>query len=622
MLPNLPEVVGRRTEWRAVIICDESGLNQKNPFDLVDYNIEKYEGSIIGEIDEDSEAGFEEFKKKEHEKLLSAYQSASKNPLTRLVTFFCDGPTVTSAPSELENDPDYERYCQREAKKNELRSAIRADEHLLTSKPSEIICVAKRTLSETGEDYQLAWTTHHENEYSRFYDRNMYFDKMRYVLFDILPRTQRNYSFDCVRFLYATMLIASNDIPFGTLNPNRVYNLECENDEAALRNLLYSYEAKLDITKEMLYQRIKEIEEKTPVRLTDEEASQIFSSRVNIPVVIPEGFDRDELYVSKKGIGLAGDCPKPEEDVWSVRFARSKKNLHKFLKQSRRALNRAVKMAHDEAKFDLSSVKLLNEYQIEDINEIISSEEAAMVAMDTPDLYNEEEYISRLNKQSRSVRNTLEKRMSKIATVVIGLLTTLAFAIGFFTLFYKNFTSNAFNFTTSLLFALISVGAFAVVAFIVLFFLRRSVTGAFGEYNNRIKEIDNDVESAMSVYSVYLSHACNVRRGYDILDASIKKISPEMALSNIYRKHILDIEHAKAQSRELFGHFLTEECDLDFSNMLEYDFNFEKPMDYVYPVPYADSRVRNIDFLKSGMRVEIPVDFVRNISVRREELYE
>lgn len=622
MLPSLPEIVGRRKEWRAVVICDESGLGSKNPFDLVRSLPEPFSGTIIGELDEGNYAEYEEYRKNEHNKKLCAYEEAAKNPLTRIATFFCDGPTVTMPESLLSDDPAYPRYIAEIQKKEELRKTIKGDEVLLTSQPTEVICVAKRTLEDMREDYEVTWSTHNENEYSRFYDRNMYFDRMRYLVFDILPRTQRNYSFDYVRFLYATMLLASNDIPFGSLSPNRIYNLDCETDETALRELLCGYEAKLDLTKVMLEQRISELQSKRPARLTDREAESIFCAKVSIPVTFSEDVDRKSLYVPTKGIGLSDGCPADECVVWDTGYKNSKKALHNMLKQIRRSLKRAATDCRTEDNADLTKIGELNEFQIDDVREHIGNEELSMLSVPVPDIYDEDLYVQRLSDDSKEVKKKIEQRMSRSATVAISCIAVLLFALGFFTMFWMNSDSGFFNMSATLIITASAVGAFMLVALIALFFLRHALIKRFKQYNRTAQDISNEIDGAMASYSMYLGHVCNIRRGFMVLNKAETHEDPDKALVILYRKHIIDIETAKASAKEIFGHYMVDNTGFDASGIFEYDYNFERPVEYIYPFPFTDGKVRTIDFIYSGNKIEVPVDFVRNITVRREEIYE
>ena len=655
MVPTLANQVGRRKEWRALIVCDEEGLEQQNPFDLVKNLPGKFEGPTRGmtkdavehleneaqknksdadeldklkTVEQDMQYIYSEeynaFLQQEHKKKLKAYEEAAQKPLTRLVTFFCDMPTVTKMDDSkaAQGDPDYTRYIVEHLRKSELRREILDDEKTETSQPTEIVCLAKRTYVSAEKEFDTVWSSHTEQEYSHFYDRNMYFDKMRYLVFDILPKSQRDYMFDYIRFLYAMILLASNDIPKGCLANERVYRLECENDERALCQLLQTYEAKLNVTKETLNQNIQKILEKKPRVLTDKEATRIFSAQINQPVVFGEDFDEKALYARARKVGLSNGCPKDENVLWEEEYRRSQKGLQQMLKQSRRALRRAAAEARVEQDFRLDRAELLTDYQLEDIQERTDKNELDMLRTETTDLYEEGAYMDQFEEADQKVKRKIEDRMFTGTTIGLGLAACFAFLLGFFTIFVTNSKSNAFNFITSLIILGVAAGAFVVTAVVVLFFLRRGLTTRFRKYNNTMHDISGQVYGAMGKYSKYLTHMSNVRRGYGVLNSIQDRHDPDMDRVTLFQKHIADIEVAKDSVKEVFGQYMVGTAMVDLDELFPYDFNFSIPTEYKYPLPYSEGTARKITFIQAGVYAIVPVEFVKRIMVRREELYE
>lgn len=617
MVPSLTDVVGRRKQWRALVICDEDCIHQHNPFDVVSFERENMQ------IDcESEEEAYEIQRIRAHESNMAAFEKAAQQPLTRLATFFCDHPTTTSKPAELEPDAAYIRYLHEINKKQELRRQIWSDELVFTTKPAQMLCVAKRTCAHSEREYELAWEAHNELEYSRFYDRNMYFDKMRYLVFDILPRTQRNYASDYMRFLYTTMVLAASEIPNGTLAANRVYSIQSESNDEVLQRLMHTYDTKLAITQEYLQERIRFLAGQKPGKLSDREVSQIFMPLSTVAVVQDTDRDLQELYVSSKEIGLSNGCPNEESVVWEAGYKRSKVELNRIMKQSRRSVNRSAKEIRGQNAYDLDKVNLLNENHKEDIREHISREELEMLSMDLPDLYNDEDYLKEMEKQDVAVRQKCRQRMTRSNTVVLGLLALLAYALGFITIFFRNASSNAFNFTTSLIITMSALALFALIMLVVLIFLRGGLTKLFRKYNRSMHDVCNRIYSSGTDYAVYFHHVANVRRGFAVLNAHANKRDPNVDKEILYKKHILDIEATRAQLQDLYGQYLVDPVALDLSNLAAYDMNFDRPVSYSYPVPYAESDRRNIPFLQSGATVQVPVDFVKSILIRREELYD
>ena len=59
---------------------------------------------------------------------------------------------------------------------------------------------------------------------------------------------------------------------------------------------------------------------------------------------------------------------------------------------------------------------------------------------------------------------------------------------------------------------------------------------------------------------------------------------------------------------------------MDISDSYPYDFT--RPVDFQYPIPYEQMQASRIEFMQRGNMVEIPVDFVKRVHIRREDLYD
>lgn len=622
MLPSLTETVGRREKWRALIVCGEQGIAKRNPFDLVQHMPSQYQGVRYGNEEDGKDTDYEAFLEGEHQKKMMCYEEASTFPLTRLVTYLCQDPTVTSAESELVESVEFRHYLSEAQKKQQLRDSIRGSERLLVSLPSEIICVAKRTCPDLTADFHTVWDKQEEENYSRFYDRNLYFEKMRFLCFDILPREHQNYVFDYLRFIYGLIVLASNEVPSGCLNANRVYRLDCENDETALRRLLFNHEAKIKATIEGLNQKILDLQAKKPLRLSDREADAIFGEKASIPVTVDQDYEQADLYVGKEGFGLDISPSRDEEVLWNGRFVGSKRMFLRLMKRSRRSLKRAASEVRMEDNISVRGVEYLNDFQIEDTLERIANEELAMVDSAPPNMEDDSNYVKQLDQEDRTAKKEIPKYKFYWSTYVVGLIAVLLYALGFFTLFITNRHSNLFNGTTSAILMLVFTGIvfFAGVGLAVV--LRFLLLRVIKNYNRTVDDICNDITLGLSKCSSYLGHICNIRRGYKVLHAAQKKENPDQATIILYRKHILDMEKARMEMREVFGRFLDGAKIPAGLNAGVYEYNFDIFGEHEYPLPFSDGCVKTIEFLQPGVKAQVPVDFVKSIKVRREELYD
>lgn len=610
-VPELYETVSRHASWRAIVVCDEEGLEQKNPFDLSHY----VEPERLADME------FADYCALRREKKEEAFRQAAKKPLTMLMTWLCQSPIVTEGLNNYRNDdPEFAEYLDEFYAKENLRKQIINGRLPEIALPKEVICVAKRCCNKEASDIYNSWSNNPDIRYSRFYDWNMYFDKMRYLIFDILPKNHRNYEFDYIRFLYALMLLAENEVPLAALNPNRVYTLECHNNEDALRGLLLRYDAKLAATQEHIGNEIEKLLSREMPRLSNRDAEMIFRSNVAVPVVLTNDFDRKTLFIPHSNLGLSTDCPRSEAISWDVGVRESRKALGRFLKQPRRSVKKAAADMRRMDTADLDHALQLNEFQLEDVAEYVADEEMRMIGTETSDLYNIKQYTDQMQAQDKRVQSIIATRMTRRVTIGVGLAALICFLAGFLPMFFTNAKTTK-SFLFSLLFTAVGVGIMLLTSWITLRCLRRPLRGGYSGYNGIMAGIVNDVETSLSDYSLYLSHACNVMRGNSVLNFCSEHENPEDTKIRVLRKHEADLECQRQELRDVFGMFLPDNLEPEEGEDF-FNFDFARPVDFVYPIPFAASQSTKIEFMQKGNYVQVPVDFVKRISVRREELYD
>lgn len=610
-VPELYNTVSRHERWRLILVCDEEGLSKTNPFDLVDHK-----DPVRGEDMEEAD-----YLALRRQARIESYTKAARKPMTRLMTWLCQPPLVTRGMNNAQDlDAEFAEYLAQTAAKEDLRAAIIGDSVPEVTLPAEVICLARRCCDREERDLQTSWSIRQSSQYSRFYDYNLYFDKMRYLVFDILPKNHRNYTIDYIRFLYAVMLLAQNETPMGALAPNRVYTLDCRNDEAALSRVLGAYDAKLAATQDKLRGEMHRVKTRVKPRLSDRDAEAIFCSKVTIPVTTVRDFDHSSLYVSTKGLGLSTDCPDSELVTWSSGYQASRRAMNRYLKTPRRAIKKATSDLRRLNRADLDEAARLNEFQIEDVTEYVDDEELKLMSTRTCDLYDMDRYVKTMEEQNKQVQNVIERRMTRKWTIALSIAALVCYLLGFVPMFLSNLEAENGTWF-SVLFVAGGLVVMALTAFVSLFFLRLPLRKAFSNYNGTMKTIINDVEGSLGNYSKYLSHACNIMRGNSVLNFCSETEDPDIAKLHILKKHELDVQAVREELREIFGIFLPK-GQPDTEGLEVYSFDFYRPVDYDYAIPFATDRKRRIEFLQKGNLVEVPVDFVKSMSIRREELYD
>ncbi len=610
-VPALVDAVARQSLWRAVVVCDERGLNQKNPFHLVTYQAPEAK----------PEESREEYFSRVRESKFKAFESAAALPLTRLMTYLCESPLVNEGRNHADADPEFAEYRAEALYKQELRLKMKGQEKMVISLPSEVYCIAKRTSDVQEYDINSSWTPHIDHQYSRFYDWNLYFDKMRYLVFDILPKDNQNYRFDYIRFLYALLLFASNDVPDGCLRPNRVYSLNCVNDEGELRRLIVSYDEKLCNTAEAIENEIEELKQKQKNHLTDKEAASLFCTGVTVPVTLDQSFDVDELFAEEGELGLSTDCPRDEYNAWEVTYLRSEKTLYKLVKQPRRSLKKAVSSLKGLSEADYDRVKLLNSFQMEDVREYVEDAEKKMVEIPTTDLYDMEQYQKKMAEADKEVRSKIGVRMTRRTTVFLGASVLAVYFLSFLPLIINNFSS-----VEARMFAFLFTGGAVILIFLVglvcLFCLRWALKMRIKFFNETMWDIKKEIDHSLLQFSRYLSHACNMMRGNSVINYFNEHEDKDVLQIRIRRKHLGDIARCREELRDIFGTYMTDPSLADPTLTEAYPYNFSRAMDFDYSLPYTEGEERQIEYMEAGCQITVPVDFVKRITVRLEELYD
>jgi len=634
--PTLMSVVENRESWRAVVVCDADGSAERNPFDLVPFEMPKrpdHTGDVYVDLVQD-EAYYTHLASVKE----TAYKRAAEKPLVKLATWLCPDPMLSSsqycvsqaqAEKMKETQPhEYVEYLRlqeyrREAEKKQyLRQSIRGKKPLTISRPTEMVCIALRC-SYDKEDFLIdGWSSHQEHEYSRFCDRNMYFDQMRFLVFDILESSHKNYMADYLRFLYALLIFANHEVPVGTFSPSRVYCLQCEENTEVLCRLLTSYDARLVASQELLDRKIYDVESSTPPDMTDRDAEAAFCSNTYVRASAQAEEESEQMHISSSGLGLSADCPTSEENTWLSARVTADRALGKFLRKARRGVAAAVGEVPYKNKADLSSAERLNANQLEDIRLYTDEEEIRLVSTGVRDLSRTEGYREEIEEADKQVRRVLDRRMTKAKTLLVGITALFAALLAMLPLFFTVADPEK-RMVLILLAVVLGVPAvLAIVEIICLFCLRHPLKKAYSQYNGTVSNVEKSVFSAMDSSAEYLSHACNMMRGYSVLNHFEDNPDPRMLEVSVYQKHKLDIEQTRLELREVFGQYLLNNGPERDNHEDYFDYDYKRAVDYQYPIVFMADQETWIDFLQTGNQIEIPIGFVKNLTVRREELYD
>ena len=649
-VPGLLDAVGRQKKWRAVIInsCKGDLLKSRNPFDVVDYSAvsaisKPNQQPKEGESWDSWEANWKNYYECLSNEKEKVYKNALTQPLQKLTTWLCYHPesyvlndvqekqdvhdwAMEQLSKDFKKPSDSLELMEREHYKRELRmkeilrKAFIAENRLNIAYPTEVHCISPRTGEGNFFDPDSYWNVRIENEYSAFADRNMYFDKMRFMVFELLPSTHRDFRTNYIRFLASILIFASNPTPGSAMQARHLYLLEAEADDTPLCTLITSYDRKLAATTEVIENEMEKIRNEIPGNLTDKDVEALLSTPRDVAVVLDESCDFQQVY-AENDYGLFFDYPENEYHKWNRSFDLSKNSLAYIVKQQMRSIRKSVGQAKLSSEILDVDVSRLTPFQIDDIREYTDNVEDEMIASIPPNLTDISRYTESLEKDAEKVKQQIHRRMTKKTTFTLGAIFLGLLMICFMPFVFSNVNTTK-TMTNAIALAGGMLGLLAVIMFVTLLFLRTEVKNAVRAYNDTARNILRDISCSLDCFSKYLSASCNVRRGHAVQNHAHDSVDQYTMRLRIRQKHQEDIRKKRAHLAELYRDYFGDKSFCDEAMSRPYDYDFDQKMEYAYPAPFLAGDSRQIEFISNGNFITVPSSYIKSIIVRMEEIYE
>ena len=649
-VPDLIDTVGRKKDWKAIIIhnCTDEQAKQKNPFDIVDSSdlkdlIEPSQNPMADQDWDDWEESWKSYYNLLIANKEEVYKRSLALPLQKLTTWLSFRPADFVLNDTQEKDDIHEwalhelsqgevnplvrlERLEREEYRSELkmkemlRREFVGDNTLGIAYPKEIYCISKRTSKNGFFNPEAYWNTRSKNEYSEFCDRNMYFDKMRFLVFDLLPEKHKDFRCDKIRFLSTLLVFATNIVPGSTMEARRLYVLECENDDTPLFTLTTSYDKKLAATYEVIDNEIDRIYGEIPGELTDKVAESLFCSPMNVEVKLDENCDFDALY-PEDDFALIPSSPEAEVENWKESYKGVQKSYGNIIRQQRRSVKKGIDKLNLSSELSETNISRLTPFQLDDIGDYTENAENEMVASLPPNLAEASKYEEMMREKADKVKDVLEKRMSKTAAIIVSAMILILTLLLYAPFIVSNLSSSE-TIATSLSMLGVILALLAVALMITLIVLKLPLRKAVKDFQSTMHSVVDEINDGMRRFSRYFSLTANVRRGYKIKRYAAKNLDEYTKSIRIRRKHQEDIRKKRAELEEMYPEFIGDSKYYENTMIQPYDYDFDKRVEYEYAAPFLAGFCRNIDFLEKGNHVEVPSGYITDISVRMEEIYD
>lgn len=629
-VPDLKSLIRNKNQWRALAVLDQenysiANIRKLNPYNFVDSRNDLTELTTPAEI--------EEFRSEWNQK----FHKALENPLVKLGMWIAGAPSseYPGLPQEYDSLPDYtdETYFEelriRNLKALEVEmdriTAYKGDwisdnfvmEGELQKKPSQFIALCERRFVNDNKKCKAAWNVGDEHDYSRFYEDNLYSDRLRCLLSDVQYVNGKRKENSYFKFLTLVLLLARETIPSSAIRQGRVYSIDVNIDRDKMSDCYYGYVDKLAKTLQNIGALKKRNLSLKYDPLTNKEVEEMFISDVEVPVEIPAEFNTDALKCKHDKIGFAKDCPIDQYHYWERQYRDIEKGFIRYLREPRRAVKTAVKdsFRKQNAINDERSASL-TEYQTEEVQLRLLDEEESMIKTRTIQLFKTKEYTDLINEADKEIKRNIRKRMTRKNTIIAGAIAALAYILGFIPLFF-GITQVEKSVMVNLIIFGVCVGLFLGCGFAFVALLRKRSIDRFKHFNFVMSGILSDIEFGLHNFSVFLSHCCNVMREFSVLNTTDKERVRKL---NLLKKHEFYIKNQMVRAQNVFaGNIQLERTGVN--NQTPYDYDFFADTEHSYGLESV-AQEGLCEFLSTENFVKVPVDYIESVTLTREELYD
>lgn len=456
----------------------------------------------------------------------------------------------------------------------------------------------------------------HESDSSLFWYRNRYPARARFLIQDCTKPGNAHYEEDLFRFWMTALTIATNDFPSGTFEAYKVYQTVSEISFEQAHELFSKY-----------FNRLSSIQFRANLQISElQKRSQLVRSQEELPLYqceIPVFFEMqqdEDLPISSKRIGFAGDCPIEEEPWWHLKVLSSVKAVKKLHSSIKMVLDRASVQSRYASKMTEEEICELDEYQFEEMNQELSDLEKKILTFNTYTALPMNKYYSDLGKAEKKTADAMKKRMTRKVTVIACLVVLIIYLIGFIPDFVYQIQQGD-SFWEAIGIAGLGCGVIIAVSLGCLYVFRQMIVDEIAEYNSIIYTIINNFQHASTAFSNYLSDCSSYMRGTFMLQALEKRtlVSSEEIVQ--LGQHV---EHLDSQM-SIITNWLS---DLDMKVMedkenhnrdyFDFDIPPEKNRGYSIQMDTKPTYVESV----GGSECKAPYPFVTAFSVKRESLFE
>jgi len=411
------------------------------------------------------------------------------------------------------------------------------------------------------------------------------------------------------------MLVTLNAIDPDYLQAYRLYKLSTEIDEDKLCKTVQILVERLSGAHTLIIDSIQ-IEMKKRLN----ETTKLPEYSVDIPVTF-DFSDKQLKKTKSKRFGLASKSINAELQNWYEMRLASEDEVKAAFRLTDRALERSSEQLHSEPEYPEFAIRKLDKYEVLDFEYALENTydeiEEALSELPREPLYKESDVGDAATKVKESILGRMTRTQAFAGTGLIAGLFCLSFIPA---VVFLNTQTNGSVWTIVGAIA-IGVGLLALVTVILLQVRRMKLTKTIDTYTGTLKRTLTKLLVSAKDFSLYMSKIGSHIKGSSYLKLFRKKNYNEEQLMQVRKAHSRAIEALIEKLRiwsvafHIPVNFAEDAIDNNVmfdpycppgSNML---YTFETGARYQVPL--------NV----SGYHVDSPFEFVTQLKINREELY-
>jgi hypothetical protein len=645
VVPKLPDVIRGHAAWRAVVVDHPRGANgedrdAENPFDFTDNNsialnladsphaLIRLSHVLLGYPHlstkhfqaylqyEDAETG--RTISGDPRLLLQAALSGAGDVGTDLGVERTEEEWFTLATTVLGQTHNNVRRLFREVEystaEQQMHSELVERYRMREVRPSEVLFVATRAdvLEDDKAALRRAWRADTEHIPSRFVERNDYPPMSRFATYELLEEQNSGYDQDLLRFWLSVLTVTMNQLPPGSCQADRLYELGVEFEAEGLGEMLNSHLSTLGMVRDHLDRIIR-----TPNRPPEMSVQDLLA-----PVETGVAFDDlggAELMVGTHGYGLVSDRPRYEILRWKDDLGRASTEARTFLRRPRRAIARAEHSTRELATIDEDAVTL-NDIEREELDDELARRLRALVVPATSDLLDADRLQRVMENGDRQVTRFLTQRMSA-RTVILAAVVALGIWVAAFIPYLVQAARRSPETVADA--AIVMLLVLAVVAGIglgVLVLSRSLLRQRIHSFNDAVQQELVSVRSSASRFADFLSGFVTFRRGSARLRGASRQADEQVARLRRLRRLRTVVGEKIAQEKGIIASLGTALVMQRTSRgLVDFDPDDERSVRSLFRFPPGDGVV---PFNESGESVRAPYGFVSRLTLRRIAVFE